>query len=129
MNVDNFAGFVLLKFQSHSVQGLWVLQTRRLSFYDQRSLLLREISEGLAQHNGPVATLPSLAKCVGCHRNVQVTSDEGQASVDVLMQHWDEGVPLRWEKTYEQPDFVYFTHRPHIAAGVNCEDCHGDPHK
>jgi hypothetical protein len=76
--------------------------------------------------NGPVATLPSLVKCVGCHQNVQVTSDEGQASVDVLMQHWDEGVPLHWEKTYDQPDFVYFAHRPHIAAGVNCENCHGD---
>jgi hypothetical protein len=25
-----------------------------------------------------------------------------------------------------QPDFVFFNHRPHIAAGVNCETCHGE---
>jgi hypothetical protein len=24
------------------------------------------------------------------------------------------------------PDFVFFNHRPHIAAGVNCETCHGE---
>jgi len=24
------------------------------------------------------------------------------------------------------PDFVHFNHRPHIAAGLNCENCHGD---
>ena len=76
--------------------------------------------------NGPVAGLPSLAKCVGCHQNVQVTSEEGQANVDILMQHWEENIPLRWEKTHDQPDFVYFSHQPHLAAGVNCENCHGD---
>jgi hypothetical protein len=36
------------------------------------------------------------------------------------------GRPLRWVKTYDQPDFVYFSHRPHVVAGVNCEVCHGD---
>ena len=24
------------------------------------------------------------------------------------------------------PDFVHYNHRPHIAAGLNCETCHGD---
>jgi hypothetical protein len=24
------------------------------------------------------------------------------------------------------PDFVHFVHRPHIAAGLNCERCHGN---
>ena len=76
--------------------------------------------------NGPVATLPSLAKCVGCHQNVEVSGDEGERNVAILMNHWEEGAPLRWEKTHDQPDFVYFTHQPHIAAGVNCENCHGD---
>jgi hypothetical protein len=76
--------------------------------------------------NGAVAGLPSVQKCVGCHQNIQVAGGEGQATVDLLMQVWDQGRPLRWEKTYDQPDFVYFTHRPHIAGGVNCENCHGD---
>jgi hypothetical protein len=74
----------------------------------------------------PVAGIPSLAKCVGCHQNIQVASAEGQAGVDVLMEHWDKGIPLRWPKVNDQPDFVYFSHRPHIAAGVYCEACHGN---
>ena len=84
--------------------------------------------------NGPVATIPSLAKCMGCHQNIEISNSEGevpltntgQVGIDVMMRHWEEGAPLRWEKTHDQPDFVYFTHQPHIAAGVNCESCHGD---
>ncbi len=76
--------------------------------------------------NGPVASLPSLSKCVGCHQNIAVESEKGQAAVEVLFEHWEQGIPLRWIKTYDQPDFVYFSHRPHVAAGVNCESCHGD---
>jgi hypothetical protein len=74
---------------------------------------------------GPVAGLPSTAKCIGCHASVQIRP-EAQASVDVLLQHWEEGRPLLWVKTFDQPDFVYFSHRPHIAAGVACESCHGN---
>jgi hypothetical protein len=76
--------------------------------------------------NGAVAGLPSLEKCMGCHRSVEISSENGQAYVDVLVRHWEEGLPLRWEKTYDQPDFVTFNHRPHIANRVNCENCHGD---
>lgn len=76
--------------------------------------------------NGAVASVPSVQKCIGCHQNIEVTSKDGQADVDVLMQHWDQRRPLQWEKTYDQPGFVHFTHQPHIAAGVNCETCHGD---
>ena len=76
--------------------------------------------------NGPTAGIPSLAKCAGCHQNIQVTSVEGQTQVDILLEHWDQGLPLRWPKINDQPDFVYFSHRPHIAAGVSCESCHGN---
>ena len=37
--------------------------------------------------------------------------------------------PLKWIPVAIVPDFVHFNHRPHIAAGVNCEDCHGDMSK
>lgn len=56
--------------------------------------------------SGPVAGVPSVQKCVGCHQNVQVRSEKGQADVDLLMQLWKVGHPLRWVKTYDQPDFV-----------------------
>jgi hypothetical protein len=75
--------------------------------------------------SGPVAGIPSTAKCMGCHQNVQVR-EEAQEDIAILFDHWESGEPLRWRKTFDQPDFVYYTHQPHIAAGYNCETCHGN---
>lgn len=33
--------------------------------------------------------------------------------------------PIQWTKIHNVPDFVYFDHRPHVAAGVDCQTCHG----
>lgn len=33
--------------------------------------------------------------------------------------------PIQWVKVHNLPDFVYFDHRGHIAAGVQCQTCHG----
>jgi hypothetical protein len=77
-------------------------------------------------YTGMSAGLPSVQKCVGCHQNVQVTSEEGQATVDRLLKIWEEKKPLIWPKMLDLPDFVYFSHFPHISAGKNCERCHGD---
>jgi hypothetical protein len=30
-----------------------------------------------------------------------------------------------WTKVHRLPDFAYFDHRPHVAAGVACQRCHG----
>ncbi len=76
--------------------------------------------------NGPVAGLPSMAKCMGCHSNVQVSDETDQPDVDTLLSLWDRGLALRWVKINDQPDFVYFSHRPHIQHGVSCESCHGN---
>jgi Cytochrome c7 and related cytochrome c len=76
--------------------------------------------------SGPVAGLPSLAKCMGCHNNVQPQNPKDQADVDAVIQQWNSGQPVQWIKVNDQPDFVQFNHRPHIAAGVACESCHGD---
>lgn len=76
--------------------------------------------------NGPVAGLPSIAKCMGCHQNIQVRDPEAQAKVDALVRMWEAGQPLRWVKVNDQPDFVYFSHRPHVLNAVSCEQCHGN---
>jgi hypothetical protein len=36
-----------------------------------------------------------------------------------------EPAPIAWTKVHNVPDFVYFDHRPHVAAGVTCQTCHG----
>ena len=33
--------------------------------------------------------------------------------------------PIAWTKVHNVPDFVYFDHRAHVAAGVACQQCHG----
>ena len=33
--------------------------------------------------------------------------------------------PVAWTKVHNLPDFAYFDHRPHVNAGVTCQQCHG----
>jgi hypothetical protein len=33
--------------------------------------------------------------------------------------------PIAWIRVHALPDFVAFDHRPHLAAGVECQRCHG----
>ncbi len=34
-------------------------------------------------------------------------------------------VPIAWKRVHSIPDFVAFDHRPHVAAEVDCQRCHG----
>ena len=33
--------------------------------------------------------------------------------------------PIEWIRVHRVPDFVYFDHRPHVSASVDCQTCHG----
>jgi hypothetical protein len=33
--------------------------------------------------------------------------------------------PIAWVRVHSLPDFVYFDHRAHLAAGLGCRPCHG----
>ncbi|MCP4357098.1 MAG: cytochrome c3 family protein [Chloroflexi bacterium] len=71
---------------------------------------------------GPMATIPSMQKCMGCHQSI-ATEDPG---VQQLTELWEHGKTIPWQRVNDQPDFVYFTHQPHLAAGESCETCHGN---
>ncbi len=75
---------------------------------------------------GQVASVPSVEKCMGCHQVVTPQNPQSAKEVEKIRDAWERGVPLRWEKKFDQPDFVYFSHGPHIRANVSCETCHGD---
>jgi len=34
--------------------------------------------------------------------------------------------PIPWVRVHDLPDFVYFDHRAHVNAGVDCQRCHGE---
>ena len=71
---------------------------------------------------GPSPGLPTESKCWGCHQQITVRNSE----IDKLVSYVKANQPIPWVPVAILPDFVYFSHRPHIAAGLNCENCHGE---
>lgn len=69
------------------------------------------------------AGVPPVERCVGCHGAGLV------GGIKPVTRAWTDhkqpAYEIRWNRVYTLPDFVRFTHRPHIAAGVKCQECHG----
>ncbi len=74
---------------------------------------------------GQVASIPSVEKCIACHAVIEGQTPQARAEIAKIRDAWERGVPLQWEKKTDLPDFVYFSHQPHIKAGVSCVECHG----
>ena len=71
----------------------------------------------------PVAGIPTVQKCMGCHNVIAPTAPE----IQKVAGYWQRQEPIPWPKINNLPRFVYFSHEPHVAgAGLNCERCHGD---
>jgi len=69
-----------------------------------------------------IAGIPSVERCMGCHQAIDTENEE----VQLLAGYWERGEVIPWRRVNTQPDFVYFSHRPHLGAGLNCETCHGN---
>jgi predicted CXXCH cytochrome family protein len=67
------------------------------------------------------AGVPSVGKCVGCHNEVAANRPQ----IRKLMNYWDNKEPIAWIKVHDLPDFVHFTHKRHVLAGIECQTCHG----
>ena len=65
-----------------------------------------------------VAGVPSVYKCVGCHR--VIAKDRPQISK--VMGYWENGEPIPWIKVHDLPDFVYFPHKRHVQAERRLSD-------
>jgi hypothetical protein len=68
------------------------------------------------------AGIPPVDTCMNCHRVTKTDRPEIQR----LAKAAETGEPLRWRRVHALPDHVYFDHRPHVAAGVVCQTCHGE---
>jgi hypothetical protein len=68
------------------------------------------------------AGIPPLSTCMTCHS--QLYTD--QPALAPLLGAFRSGIPLRWQRVHQLPDFVYFNHSIHIAKGVGCATCHGE---
>lgn len=71
---------------------------------------------------GRSAGAPPLETCMGCHQSVAAERDE----IRKLTRHYAEKRPVQWARIYAVPDFIYFSHKRHVRAGVTCWTCHGD---
>lgn len=71
------------------------------------------------------AGVPPVQRCLGCHMKV---GGEKLALAAVTQPWTDTTQPpgeIAWNRVYTLPDFVRFAHRPHVLAGVPCQQCHG----
>jgi len=89
------------------------------------------------------AGIPPASVCMNCHKFVtaplgairaedELAEKEKRAPRPVvsaelrkLYQAVDTGTPIAWNRIHSLPDFVYFDHRPHVATGIACQQCHG----
>jgi hypothetical protein len=71
------------------------------------------------------AGMPSVQLCMGCHSQFPATYDSEFEGIRVLKQHWQEQRPIEWEQIHRLPEYVKFRHNRHLAAGFECQSCHG----
>lgn len=69
----------------------------------------------------PVANVPPTATCMNCHRTVKRDSP----LLAPIRESASTGRPMRWVKVHKLPEFAYFAHNAHVAAGIGCVTCHG----
>ena len=68
-----------------------------------------------------VAGIPSVARCLGCHKITALDKPE----VKKLVDYWNRKEAIPWLKVTRMPDFVYFEHWLHVRAEIACQTCHG----
>lgn len=67
------------------------------------------------------AAIPATATCMNCHAQVRTDS----AKLAKVRDSYETGAAIEWVRVHQLPDYAYFNHAPHIAAGVGCASCHG----
>ena len=67
------------------------------------------------------AALPPTQICMKCHSKVRTDS----VKLLPVRATYAENRPISWVRVHKLPDYVYFDHSVHLAAGVGCSTCHG----
>ena len=68
-----------------------------------------------------MAAIPPTSTCMNCHDLVKTES----ARLEKVRESDKTGMPIEWIRVHQLPDFAYFNHSAHLAAGVGCASCHG----
>jgi hypothetical protein len=70
---------------------------------------------------GRLMTYPPASLCMSCHQAVAAD----RPSIQKLAALAASGNPIPWVRVYAVPDYVFWSHGPHLAAQVTCVECHG----
>jgi hypothetical protein len=74
------------------------------------------------------AGLPTVSMCNGCHQQIANPSTDSKTSQELakFASYVKNNQTIAWVPVAILPDFVFFSHSPHIASGLSCEHCHGE---
>ncbi|MHB1936968.1 MAG: outer membrane protein assembly factor BamB family protein [Acidobacteriaceae bacterium] len=72
--------------------------------------------------DGGQMQIANVTKCMLCHRSAMTTNPE----IQKLSGMDKAGQRVAWIRLYQLPTFVFFSHRKHLDAKVDCAVCHGD---
>lgn len=69
------------------------------------------------------ATIPNVTTCMACHESMETDKPE----VQKLVGYAERAEQPPWIRVYWFPlsANAYFTHKPHVMAGIECTTCHG----
>ena len=67
------------------------------------------------------ATVPAMNVCMNCHTVARTERPE----IQKITALYNENKPVEWVRVHRVPDYVYFSHRWHVAKGIACQTCHG----
>ena len=70
---------------------------------------------------GEMMTFPAEAICMSCHQAIAAD----RPAIQKLAGYAKAGTPVPWVRVYDTPDYVFWSHGAHIAAQVDCVECHG----
>lgn len=69
--------------------------------------------------------IPATQNCMICHIAFRSETD----LIKPLAASSDADSVIKWKRVYRLPDYVHFSHRVHLRAGVDCSSCHGEVEK
>ncbi|MEM7247873.1 MAG: cytochrome c3 family protein [Acidobacteriota bacterium] len=67
------------------------------------------------------AAIPATSTCMSCHAVVKTSSKE----LAPVRESAKTGEAIPWRRVHMLPDYAFFDHSVHLAAGIGCESCHG----
>lgn len=70
---------------------------------------------------GEMMTFPATAICMSCHQAIATD----KPAIQKLASFAAAGTPVPWVRVYDTPEYVFWNHRAHLDAKVDCVECHG----